>query len=317
MAGIAYIGLQETPMEENIDLVRLNFSDDSLWVLNICLGIIMFGVALGLHLNDFRAVLKNPKPALLGIISQFILLPAVTFLLVILLKPTPSIALGMMLVAACPGGNISNFISQMAGANTALSISLTAFSTSLAIFFTPLNLEIWGSLYAPTASLLQEVSLDPMEVFRTIFLILGLPLVAGLLCNHYYPRVAHILVKVLRPLSIIIFAAFVIIAFKNNRDIFLRFLHIIVLLVLLHNATALGSGYSLARLFRLSLPDQKTLTIETGIQNSGLALLLIFSFFEGLGGMAIIAGWWGIWHLISGLAIAWYWSPRKSSLAGA
>lgn len=296
----------------SFDAVRLNFSQDSLWLLNICLGIIMFGVALGISMNDFRAILRKPKPAVVGMISQFILLPTVTVLLVLVIKPAPSIALGMILVAACPGGNISNFFSQAAGGNAALSVSLTAVSTGLAIIFTPFNLELWGSLYEPTRLLLREVEVSPWEVFRTVVQILLIPLMLGMWLNHYRPRLAIIMVRVLRPLSMVIFIGFVAIAFSNNIDVFLRFIGLIILLVLVHNAVALGSGYLIARLTGLDKADRKTLSIETGIQNSGLALLLIFSFFDGLGGMAIIAGWWGIWHIISGMALSWYWSPGKS-----
>ncbi len=106
---------------------------------------------------------------------------------------------------------------------------------------------------------------------------------------------------------------FVAVAFSLNYDIFKKVIHLVILIVLIHNAVALSSGYLLARVFSLPLADQKTLTIETGIQNSGLGLLLIFTFFEGLGGMTIIAAWWGIWHILSGLAISWYWS-RKTQL---
>ena len=297
---------------ESFDAVRLNFSQDSLWLLNICLGIIMFGVALGIHINDFKAILKQPKPALVGIFSQFLLLPAITFLLVLIMRPAPSIALGMIMVAACPGGNISNFFSQAAGGNAALSVSLTAFSTGLAIIFTPLNLQFWGSLYEPTSDLLRAVQLNPLDVFKTVVQILLIPLILGMLVNHYRPKLALVLVKVLRPLSMVIFLGFVVIAFSNNIEVFLQFIGMIILLVLIHNAAALGSGYGIAKLAGLNKADQKTLSIETGIQNSGLALLLIFSFFDGLGGMAIIAGWWGIWHIISGMVISFYWSPGKS-----
>ncbi len=299
-------------MENTIDNVQLNFNQDSLWILNICLGIIMFGVALGLKINDFKDVARHPKSALLGVAAQFLVLPALTFVLVFLLQPAPSIALGMIMVAACPGGNISNFISQMSGGNAALSVSLTAIATILAIIFTPLNLELWASLYPPTRSILREVSLEPLQVFKTVGLILGIPLILGLICVHKLPGLAARLVKILKPLSLMIFAGFVIIAFSNNWSVFLDHIHAIILIVLLHNAVALSAGYGLGALFRRPLRDRKTLAIETGIQNSGLGLLLIFSYFNGLGGMAIVAAWWGIWHIISGLLIAYYWSGVKA-----
>ncbi|HNP97019.1 MAG TPA: bile acid:sodium symporter, partial [Cyclobacteriaceae bacterium] len=164
----------------SIDAVRLNFSESSLQVLNICLAVIMFGIALDIKWDDFRKVFAAPRAAIVGIISQFLLLPFLTFCLVWLIKPAPSIALGMILVAACPGGNISNFMTHLARGNTALSVSLTSIGTMLAIVTTPLNLQIWANLYPPTAALLTEVRLDAWDVFQTIAILIGIPLLLGM-----------------------------------------------------------------------------------------------------------------------------------------
>ncbi len=299
-------------MASPIDSQQLNFNTESIWVLNLCLAVIMFGVALGLSIDDFKRIAQNPKPALIGILSQFVVLPALTFLLIYIAKPEPSIALGMILVAACPGGNISNFISKIAGGNPALSVTLTAFSTGLCLFLTPFNLQFWGSLYQPTNALLKEVSVNPTEVFQTVVIILGIPLVLGMALNIWKPVLSARLTKILTPVSILIFAALVIVAFLNNLELFVEYMHLVVFLVFIHNAIALASGYLLGSMAHLSVPDRRSLAIETGIQNSGLGLLLVFSFFSGLGGMAIVAGWWGIWHIVSGLSIAYIWSRKKS-----
>ncbi|MCB0471177.1 MAG: bile acid:sodium symporter, partial [Flavobacteriaceae bacterium] len=129
---------------ELLDEVKINFDSQGLWVLNIALAVVMFGVALGITVRDFKQLFASPKVVLAGIVSQFVLLPLVTFLVVMLLKPQPSIALGMFMVAACPGGNISNFMTHLARGNTALSVSLTAFSTALALIMTPFNFELYG-----------------------------------------------------------------------------------------------------------------------------------------------------------------------------
>jgi len=294
----------------DIDTIQIHFSQEALWLLNLCLAIVMFGVALDISPSDFKRLWRSPKSSLLGVASQFIILPALTFGLILILQPKPSIALGMILVAACPGGNISNFMTHLSGGNTALSVSLTAFATVAAIFMTPFNLQFWGNLYPPTASILRTISINPLDIFKTIALILGLPLILGMWWRSYQPELAQKMAKWLKPLSILIFIGFVAIAFSLNYDIFKKVIHLVILIVLIHNAVALSSGYLLARIFSLPLADQKTLTIETGIQNSGLGLLLIFAFFEGLGGMTIIAAWWGIWHILSGLAISWYWSGK-------
>ena len=300
-------------MQSSLDDLRLNLNQDSLWVLNLCLALIMFGVALDLKVSDFKRLIDTPKASIVGLTSQFILLPFVTFLLVLVIEPQPSIALGMMLVAACPGGNISNFLTHLSKGNTALSVSLTAVGTVLAIVMTPFNLELWAGLYPPTALLLKEVQLDALDLFKAILLLAGLPLTVGMIFAHHMPVLAAKVSRGVKPMSILIFLAFVIIAFTNNIDHFLNYIHLVLIIVFIHNAAALLTGYWAARLSGLSKEDQKTIAIETGIQNSGLGLLLIFSFFNGLGGMAIVAAWWGIWHIISGLIIATYWSRSTTS----
>ncbi|SMD44984.1 bile acid:Na+ symporter, BASS family [Aquiflexum balticum DSM 16537] len=294
-------------MIEELDTSTLNFNQDSLFLLNISLAIIMFGVALDLKGSDFRYIFQNPKSFGLGILSQFFMLPLLTLVFISFIQPPPSVALGMFLVAACPGGNVSNFMTHLAKGNTALSVSLTAFSTAFSIFLTPFNFALWAGFYEPTATMLKEISLSYFEVFQTVALILGLPLMVGMYINGRYPNWAQKATKILKPLSILIFAGFVVIAFIGNYNLFLKFIGLIFLWVLGHNFIALFSGYSLSKIGKLSLADTKTLTIETGIQNSGLALVLIFTYFDGLGGMAIIAAWWGIWHIISGMGIATIW----------
>lgn len=296
---------------QELDSVKINFDSNGLWVLNIALAVVMFGVALGITVADFKSLIKQPKLLLVGVLSQFILLPLVTFLLVMLIKPQPSIALGMIMVAACPGGNISNFMTHLAKGNTALSISLTALATFFAIFMTPFNFQFYGSLYEPTSKLLEEVELNPLELLKLVSLILGIPLFIGMLVRYYKEQLALKLSKILRPFSIFIFGGIVVIAFSNNIDVFNSYIHHVLVIGVSHNILAILLGLSVAILFKLSFKNRKTIAIETGIQNSGLGLLLIFTFFNGLGGMAILAAFWGIWHIISGLLLAFYWSNKK------
>lgn len=294
-----------------LDSIRLNFSQGDLLLLNLALALIMYGVALDLRWEDFRYLVKNPKGFFLGIFSQALLLPFLTWALVCLITPPPSVALGMILVAACPGGNVSNFLTNLAKGNTALSVSLTAFTSLAAILLTPLNFKLWASFYTPTSILLKEIQLDIGEMFFTVVLILGLPLLLGILSRQRFGKFADAASKILKPLSILIFAAFIIIAFAGNIDLFLKYIGVIFLWVLAHNFTALSAGFVTAKMGGLPLADVKTLTIETGIQNSGLGLVLIFIYFDGLGGMAIIAAWWGIWHLISGMILAGIWNKAS------
>jgi BASS family bile acid:Na+ symporter len=297
---------------ETLDSVSINFNANGLWVLNIALAIIMFGVALGITTKDFKLLFKAPKLIIAGVLAQFILLPFITFLVVLLLKPQPSIALGMFMVAACPGGNISNFMTHLAKGNTALSVSLTAFATVLAVFLTPLNFELYGNLYEPTAILLQEVHLSFYQLLKLVTLILGIPLVLGMLVRYKYENWAIKISKLLKPVSIVVFIAIVCIAFYNNIDVFMGYVKYVVGIGIFHNALAIVLGFLVAKAFKLSFKNQKTIMIETGIQNSGLGLLLIFTFFNGLGGMALMAAFWGIWHIITGLILSLYWSRNTN-----
>lgn len=303
--------LLKISQEINIDAIKINFDTESLWILNIAIAVIMFGVALGITLNDFKRLLKKPKILAVGIVSQFIALPLLTFIAILIIQPYPSFALGMMMIAACPGGNVSNFYSKMAKGNAALSVSLTAFATLICIVMTPLNLEIWGNLYPPTQKILKEVSLDPYEIFKLVSLILGLPLVCGMLLRHYYTKTAQLLEKILKPFSMLVFIALIFIAFYENIDIFLEHIHLVAFLVIFHNILAFIIGYYLAKFSKLEMREMKTISMETGIQNGGLGLLLIFGFFEGLGGMALLAAFWGIWDIFSGMALATYWGRNK------
>ncbi len=306
---------------QSLDHLRLNFNPDGLLLLNITLGVIMFGVALGIRLKGFKTIFLKPKNIIIGYLSQFLILPLVTFLLTIIFKDfiTPGIALGMILVAACPGGNISNFISSLAKGNVELSVSMTALATISAVILTPFNFAFWGGLYikftekGTSGGLLQPLEIDTYQMFISVFILLGIPLILGMLFAWKFPRITKKIMKPIQTISIIIFMSFVVIAFIKNFDYFIEYIKWVMVIVLIHNAIALLSGFSFASLFKIKRRDRRSITIETGIQNSGLALVLLFNpniFPDTLpiGGMLFIAAWWGIWHMISGLSIAYIFS---------
>ena len=312
-----------------IDEIRLNFSPTGLFILNLTISFIMFGVALELKPEHFKRLVQNPKAAIIGAVSQFLLMPFMTFLLAIALRNyiTPTIGLGMILVASCPGGNISNFFSSLARGNVALSVSLTAISDLGAILITPFSFAFWGTLftkvYALTnaSSLLKPLVIDPFDMFQTVFILLGIPLTLGIIVNMKFPKLTEKIILPIKRISLFTFAAIVVILFANNFDYFVKFIKYIFLIVLVHNAIAFSMGYSFASIFRLPFKDRKTISIETGIQNSGLALVLLFNpkIFPtdlAIGGMVFIAAWWGIWHLLAGFTMAGFWSgfslkPKK------
>ena len=305
-----------------IDAIDVNMNKVGMDIINIVLAFVMFGVALGIRPSSFLDIVRKPKSMVVGIICQIILLPAFTFLLTIIFKEqiSPMVALGMLLVAACPGGNISNFITSFSRGNIELSVSLTAFNTAACIFTTPLNFSFWGNLYlnfAEKRMILPELDIPFWEIFKTIIILLGIPLVLGCLCSHYLPKVANALKKPMQYLSIAFFAIMIILTFGNNIDAFMTCIRYIFLVVLAHNLLALGIGYGMGTICRTHYKDRRTLTIETGIQNSGLGLVLLFNpsifnpeIWANNGGMVVITAWWGVWHIISGLTLAYLWRAR-------
>jgi BASS family bile acid:Na+ symporter len=293
-----------------LDQARLNFNPQGIFAINAAIGLMMLGVALELKLDDFKRIIIAPKAPVIGLGAQFILLPAFTFLLTLILQPPPSIALGMILVAACPGGNLSNIITYLARGNCAVSVSMTAVSTLAAILMTPLNISLWGSLNPDTARILKAVHLSPWDVFLTVFIILGIPLGIGMLISRSFPALADKIRRPFKIFSLIFFIGIVAAALAVNWQNFVNYIGLVFIGVLIHNALALNLGYWTGRLFQLSEQDNRAVSIEVGIQNSGLGLVLVFSFFNGLGGMAIIVAWWGIWHIIAGLITAFIFSRR-------
>lgn len=301
---------------EALNGITINFGEGGMMIVNIILAFVMFGVALGIKPYIFKEIFLNPKSVIIGVLLQWVALPAVTFAIALALSPliTPMIALGMILVASCPGGNISNFISSLSKANVELSVSLTAISTALAVFMTPFNFWLYGNLYLKIANVAQdvpEIAIPLMDVFRTIFILLGIPLVLGILTSHYLPKLAAKLKKPFTYFSIVFFVAMVVLSFIGNFDAFMKCIKQIFLVVLAHNALALLIGYSTGRAFKLSEADCRTLTIESGIQNSGLGLVLLlgtalFANFPPHGGTLVITAWWGVWHIVGGLAVSGY-----------
>ena len=297
-----------------LEEVTIQFSDDNIWVMNLCLAIIMFSVALSINSDDFREIFRNPKAVISGLFSQYLLFPLITFLLVLFMRPEMGLALGMILIAACPGGNISNFFSLQSRGNVALSVSLTVMATLLAPIMTPLNFEFWASRVDYVQPLFETIFIDYYDLALTVLTIMVVPLVLGMFLANRFPRTAEKIFKPLQVLSVLILLAFIVVAFTGNIEVFLEYWEYFVSLVFIHNAIALFAGFIFARLTGNTFADSKTISIETGIQNGGLGLVIVFAFFGGTGGMVLLVAWWGIWDIISGLIIAQIY--RRWQLAG-
>lgn len=293
-----------------VDEIRLNFNPASLALLNVVLGFLMFGIALDTRAEDFRRVLRMPLAFAVGVGAQFVALPAITFVLTLLLQPAPSIALGMILVACCPPGNISNILTHRARGNVALSVSMTAVSNAIAIPVMPLNFAFWGGLHPTAAPLLRSISLDPWQMLLHIVMIIGVPFALGVACAHRFPRWTARFKRPVGVLSFVALVVFIIGAIAGNWRYFLDYVGLVLLAVVLHDALAFATGWVCARAFGLADADRRALSIEVGIRNAGLGLVLIFTFFGGLGGMAVVAGVWGFWDIIAGLMLASWWGRR-------
>ncbi|MFT5193806.1 MAG: BASS family bile acid:Na+ symporter [Cellvibrionaceae bacterium] len=303
----------------DVDSIALNFNPTTLFILNLILGFVMFGVALDMTFDDFRGIKDRPRSFLIGMVCQFFILPALTFLLVLLLKPAPSVGLGMILVSSCPGGNISNFFTHLSKGNTALSVSMSAVSTVAALFMTPFNFSFWGSMVPGAQAILSEINVTFFQMAQTIFILMLVPLAIGMFIRYRFPSLADKMLRPMKIFSMTFFLAFVALALAGNWSNFVNHVDVIFLAVLIMNGIALALGYSAASLFRLPEADRRAVALEVGIQNSGLGLILIFNFFGGLGGMALIAGWWGIWHIITGYAMGYIWSrtnPNNGNIVG-
>ncbi len=300
----------------NIDDVVLNFTPGTLMILNVVLGLIMLGIALDTTPDDFRVVLRRPKPLVIAILAQLVVLPAVTFGLTLVLPVSASMALGMILVACCPPGNISQVLTHRSGGNVALSVSMTAVGNLIYIFALPLSIAFWGSLRDDTRALLQAVSLNGWQMLVEILLIIGLPFVVGLTVRAKLPALAKRVQPFVKWFSLIALVGFIVAALAGNWAYFIAFIGVILAAVVIHDAVALAIGWSTAAVGGLGTRERKAMTFEVGIRNAGLGLGLVFTFFGGLGGMAIVAGWWGIWDIIAGLVVAALWARHTKRRTG-
>lgn len=291
-----------------LDALQINFDPDSFLLLNLLLALMMFGASLSVRWSDFAVMSRSPRAILIGLFCQFLLLPLLTYFLTRLLSVDASVALGMILVASCPGGSFSNIMTWLARGHLPTSVSMTAVSTVASLFFTPFNFALYAGLNPETSGLLASIAIAPSEVMELIFMVLVVPLALGVYVGQSSPGFVKRADKPFRWLSLLLFFAFVIIAFSANGQLFLDYAQYFFGLVVLHNALALLTGYACARAAKLAQEKVKAVTLEVGIQNSGLGLIIVFNFFPELGGMMIITAFWGVWHLVSGVALSLFWS---------
>lgn len=283
-----------------LDQINIVMNPASQFGLALALMLIMFSVALGLKPADFAAIAKTPRPYLSGVTAQVIGLPLLTLALVFTLKPSPSIALGMIVVAACPGGNVSNLMTFFGRGEVALSVAMTATSSIIAAIFTPSLILFWSNLYPPTAALLRSIEFDPVAFLLQTTILLAVPLGAGMATARLAPALAE---RIRGPGAAIGGGLIVILVIAGLYGVAPRLLGAMALIVppvIIHNMLGFTLGAAAARIGRAADAGRRAITFEVGIQNSGLALVILLSQMQGLGGATAIAAMWGVWHLIAG-----------------
>jgi BASS family bile acid:Na+ symporter len=295
----------------NPDSLQLQFNPDQMVVLNLAMAFLMFSVALDVRFSDFKKIAKFPHSVAVGLLAQFLVFPLLTLAIIAVFQPPVSVSMGMVLVAMCPSGNMTNFLVHFARANVPLSVTLNAIIILSATFVTPAGFLFWSEFIPDSKALRQSFELEFLDMAVIIVELIVIPLLFGIWLNQNKPVFVARIRTWAQRLSLLIFFSILALALLGNRQNIVDYLGMIFVLVAVHNAVALANGYVLGTLFKLPKLDRRTLAFEGGIHNTALGLLLIFKFFGGIGGMALIAAWWGIWDLITGMGLAYWWRRSK------
>ncbi|WP_417461529.1 bile acid:sodium symporter family protein [Kordiimonas sp.] len=271
--------------------------------LAIALAFTMFSVALGLKADDFSFLRNHPRRVAIGFLAQVLGLPLVTLLILMIFKPIAGIALGMLIVACCPGGNVSNLFTRLSGGDTAYSVTLTTCSSIFSAALLPFSVLFWTGLYAPTRELVNTIDLDRAAFIINTSLTLLIPLALGIFLAHARPSMAMRLQRIFIPVAVLIIAVIVVIGLASNMSLLRDFGSVILPYVIAHNALAFALGALIGFAAKFNATTRRALVFEIGIQNSGLGLLIMLSQFGGLGSGALILATWGIWHFIGGFTV--------------
>ena len=274
------------------------FNSYKSWIVPL-LSVVMFGMGMTLHLSDFRRAFNMPRLILTGLMLQYSVMPLAAILIASMLKLDPVLTAGMVLVGASPGGTASNVICYLAKGNVALSITLTAISTMLAIVLTPL-----------IALLLIDTSIDVPagKMLFSILIMVIIPVTLGITVNHYFGKALKPVRHAFPLVSVLAIVFIIAIIVALNADRLSQLGPALLLAVMLHNGAGLFMGYASARLLGTPPAESRTLAIEVGMQNSGLAVALAIKYFTA--SAALPGAIFSIWHNLSGSALATIWSKR-------
>lgn len=298
---------------ETLDSLRIVLDPLGQAGVALALMLVMFGVALGLRVQDFRILADQPSLYLGGVLAQIVLLPLVTFGLIILISPPPSIALGMIVVACCPGGSVSNLLTYLSRGDIAVSVALTATSSMLAALLTPASTLFWARAYQPTAELLVSLDVNPLLFIGQTTLLLALPLAAGMIVAAKVPDFAERIRKRATVAGATVLGATIIYGIAYFYPILWPAIGLLAGITIMHNTVAFATGAAVGMVLSKQSSIRRALTFEIGIQNAGLALIILLAQLKGVGGAAAVAAVWGVWDLIAGglLAISYNYFDRK------
>jgi len=282
-------------------------------VLSLVLATMVFSIALELRLADFRRVLETPRAVLCGLLSQFLLLPVGTWAAMRLLDLPPHVEAALLLIACAPGGSLSSVLTHIGRGNTALSLSISASVGVLSLVLTPLNFTWTMASNPATADWLRTLAIDPVSIWWSLLGLLGVPMTLGLLLGARRPALADRLKKPLSRFSFAALFAFIVFALVRDRHLLTPQILPEFAIVVLHNAAGLALGWLCAQAFALAERDRRAVTIEGGMQNAGFVLGIVALQFNSDVGMVIVASLWGLWCIVSGLALAWWWRQRSGA----
>ena len=294
--------------------LSIQFNPQQALVLNFILAYIMFAVSLEMEWKHFKVVFSGLKSLYLGVLAQILLLPLMTLGLIWIMKPGFGFASGMLLLSVCPGGNVSNYAVYLAKGNTALSVVLTSVSTLFAAIHVPVTfLFLLAFLPVDFKADQPEIHLTFFQMAQTVGLLMIVPVIAGLVLRKVNSGLVEKILPFVKLSSLILFLMIIATALYSNWEKIPVYVGLVFVFVFIHNTLALVLGFVVAHLGKLPFADKKAITLETGIQNSGLALVISLQYFPQVPEMALMAAWWSIWHLLSAFSVSMWWKFQSSS----
>jgi bile acid:Na+ symporter, BASS family len=299
-----------TVLATDIDQLDLKLADGFQLAVKVIVALFLFGIALDTKIGDFRDVARRPWVIFAGLVAQYVVMPGLTVLLTLALDVRGSVAIGMILVVCCPAGNLSNLLTHRARGDVALSVSMTAVSTLVAVVVTPIALAFWCGLNPAADDLLRDVHIDPWDMVGEAVFLIGVPFALGILIAWRRPSVSARARKIVEPAALTLLLLIVVGGLAGQFGTFLDYIGVVAVAIVLQNALSLLVGYGTGRATRLPESGRRAMTLELGLRNTGLALVLALGFFGELGGVAFVAAMWGLWDVITGLTLSTWWRRR-------